>query len=241
MTYPQMAMPPEKKSNTGMCVGIGCGCLVLLAIIIGGIVLAVTLLGGDDSKDSGGGEATTTSAEASKPGSTDNTNDGSDNEGSATPEPTDDSEGSATPEPTNGNGGSSTPEPKPTVPAEGGREPVKALGGEPQKFADFVLVQSEEPHKGPQNFDIHAVYEKADGSRFEVGAGKDTDRDAATVAKGLPSPQKIGKWTCGVEESLSGCVTQDGTHGYVAIASKDPVDPKTIASWGDQFIEALNE
>lgn len=61
MGYPG-AMPPEKKSNTGLWVGIGCGCLFLLALLIGVIVLAVMLLSGDDSEDTGGGSTAASSS-----------------------------------------------------------------------------------------------------------------------------------------------------------------------------------
>ena len=44
------SMPPTQKSKTGLWIGLGCGCLVLLALIVGGIALALTLMGGDDSK-----------------------------------------------------------------------------------------------------------------------------------------------------------------------------------------------
>lgn len=38
--YGPPAPPPPQKSKTGMYVGIGCGCLVLLGCIIGGVLLA---------------------------------------------------------------------------------------------------------------------------------------------------------------------------------------------------------
>lgn len=227
---PRQSMPPTQKSKTGLWIGLGCGCLLLLALLIGGIVLAVMFLGGDDSKKPQGGDTTTTSAEASEPEPTDNTSDGGSGEGSSTPEPT------------GGNGDSPVSAPKPSPTTEGGQGPVEALGGEPQRFADFVLIQSEEPHTPPQNFDMHALYEKSDGTQIEVGAGKNADRTAASVTEDLPGAQKIGRWTCVSEEdgSLSGCVTQDDTHGYVAIASITD-DLKNLAAWGDQFIGALNE
>ncbi|MCG7443652.1 hypothetical protein [Dermabacter vaginalis] len=224
------SMPPTQKSKTGLWIGLGCGCLVLLALIVGGIALALSLMGGDDSKKSQESETATTSAEA------------------PAPNPSETSGGeSSTPAPGPNDGGNETdptpaPAPQPEPGPDGEPTPVEARGGEPQQFADFVLIQSDEPHQPPQNFDIHALYEKSDGTQVEVGAGKNADRTAASVTKDLPGAQKIGRWTCVTEEngSLSGCVTQDDTHGYVAIASITS-DLKTLAASGDQFIGALNE
>lgn len=49
--YPGSSMPPQKKSKAGLWVGIGCGALLLLALLVGGGVLAFTLLSGDDKKE----------------------------------------------------------------------------------------------------------------------------------------------------------------------------------------------
>jgi hypothetical protein len=38
--YGMAPQPPPQKSRTGLYVGIGCGCLVILGCIIGGVVLA---------------------------------------------------------------------------------------------------------------------------------------------------------------------------------------------------------
>lgn len=223
---PLPGMPTAKKSRTGLWVGLGCGCIALLALIVGGIILAFALMSGDDSKESGGGD-TTTSSEASDP------------------KPKNNEQSDPAPAPPNdGDGDSQSPNPAPAPVPEphDGASPVEARGGEPQKVGDAVLVNSGEPHQAPQNFDFHSIYQMPDGTQIEVGVGKNTDRNAESVAKTLPNPQKIGKWTCAVEESssLTGCITQDATHGYVAIGAKT-LAPNELAAWGDELLGALNE
>lgn len=219
-------IPTAKKSRTGLWVGLGCGCIVLLALIVGGIILAFALMSGNDSKESGGDD-TTTSSTAPDPSPQD---DGQSDPASAPPSDEGGDERTSQPAP--------TPEPEP----DDGSGPVEARGGEPQKIGDAVLVNSGEPHQAPQNFDFHSVYQMPDGTQIEVGVGKNTDRNAESVAKTLPNPQKIGKWTCAVEESssLTGCITQDATHGYVAIGAKT-LAPNELAAWGDELLGAFNE
>lgn len=212
MGYPG-AMPPEKKSKTGLYVGLGCGCLVLLALLIGVIALAVMLMGGDDPKDSGDG-GTTTSAAAPAPGQN---NGGGDN---PAPNPA--------PAP---NGGGDNPAPAP----DGGNSNL------PQQVGEYTL--GEVATDNVVGADYGATYTSSTGQIIVSGAENplapiDDEIDMLTLSG---SAQEISGWTCGpfyggASGNESVCVKS--TNGTNVIKVIGDADAQTLANFGEQFISA---
>lgn len=227
MGYPG-AMPQQKKSNTGLWVGFGCGCLLLLALLIGVIVLAVMLMGGDDSKESKDG-GTTTSAAAPAPGQ----NSGGGDNPAPNPAP-------------NGGGDNPAPDPDP-APNGGGDQPAPnpaPNGGDanvPQQVGDYTL--SEVATDNVVGADYGAVYTSSTGQITVAGAENpiatiEEEKDMMTMGG---SAQEISGWTCGPfyggatgHESV--CVkSTNGTNVIKVIGS---ADAQTLANFGEQFVSA---
>lgn len=214
MGYPG-AMPPEKKSKTGLWVGLGCGCLVLLALLIGVIVLAVMLLGGDDEKESGNGD-TTTSAAAPAPNPAPGANGGNDN---PAPAP---------------NGGGDNPQP---APAPNGGGDTNA----PQQVGDYTL--SEVATDTVVGADYEAIYTSSTGQINVSGAENPitTIEDEKNMLTLDGSAQEISGWTCGpfyggASGNESVCVKS--TNGTNVIKVIGDADAQTLANFGEQFISA---
>ncbi len=215
MGYPG-AMPPAKKSKTGLYVGLGCGCLALLALLIGVIVLAVMLMGGDDSKDSGDG-GTTTSAAAPAPAP----NDGGDN---PAPNPA--------PAP---HGGGDSPAADPAPAPNGGNSNL------PQQVGEYTL--SEAATDNVVGADYGAIYTSSTGQINVSGAENplapiEDEIDMLTLGG---SAQEISGWTCGpffggASGNESVCVKS--TNGTNVIKIIGSADAQTLADFGDQFIAA---
>ncbi|WP_126848342.1 hypothetical protein [Dermabacter sp. HSID17554] len=225
MGYPG-AMPPEKKSKTGLYVGLGCGCLVLLALLIGVIALAVMLMGGDDPKDSGDG-GTTTSAAAPAPGQN---NGGGDN---PAPDPAP-------------NGGGDNPAPNPAPAPNGGSDnPAPAPDGGnsnlPQQVGEYTL--GEVATDNVVGADYGATYTSSTGQIIVSGAENPitTIEDEKNMLTLDGNAQEISGWTCGpfyggASGNESICVKS--TNGTNVIKVIGDADAQTLANFGEQFISA---
>lgn len=137
--YPGGSMPPQKKSKTGLWVGIGCGALLLLALLIGGGVLAYTLLSGDDKKEVPASEVSAAEEDLkSDEGGKDDKGSENNNDGGKAPAPNPapggnggdggeqpGGDGGDNPQP----GGKNIPQPMPQ-PGAGGNNPQPGGGGD---------------------------------------------------------------------------------------------------------------
>lgn len=190
MGYPG-AMPPEKKSKTGLYVGLGCGCLVLLALLIGVIALAVMLMGGDDPKDSGDG-GTTTSAAAPAPGQ----NNGDGDNPAPDPAP---------------NGGGDNPAPNPApAPNGGGDNPAPAPDGGnsnlPQQVGEYTL--GEVATDNVVGADYEAIYTSSTGQINVSGAENPITTIEDREKHADPGRERPGDQRLDVRPLLWGCVGQ---------------------------------
>lgn len=216
MGYPG-AMPQQKKSNTGLWVGFACGCLLLLALLIGVIVLAVMLMGGDDSKESKDG-GTTTSAAAPAP--------------NPAPAPSGGDSTASNPAPAPNNGGNDPgPAPMPEQPSG------DSSSNKPQQIGDYRLAGV-----GTGNAvgaDYVAAYSNSAMDLIEVSGAANPTLSPEDEKKTITDGQEINGWTCGTfQEDPSQNICVKSSNGTDVVKVIGTPDTQTLANFGDQFIAA---
>ncbi len=224
--YPGSSIPPQKKSKAGLWVGIGCGALLLLALLVGGGVLAFMLLNGDDKKEVPASEVS--SAEKDLKGKDDKGNKNS-NGGSA-------------PAPNPAPGGNSSDSPQP---GDGKNIPQPGAGGEaasgnlPQQVGSTSL----DPSFGDAGIgDVGGTYVSQDMTLVYIASIiSDKETQEAFTKYGSGEKKTVGNWTCETKTTNSHtCYTQNssGAMVYIIGANAGALSPEDVAAWGDEFIAA---
>ncbi|QEU10871.1 hypothetical protein [Dermabacter vaginalis] len=266
-TYPGGGMPPQKKSKTGLWVGIGCGVLLLLALLVGGGVLAYTLLNGNDKKEVPASEVSSAEKDLKSSGGgkgdkgNKNGNGGEDpapnpapggknipqpGAGGNNPQPGD---GGDNPQP--GLGGGNAPQPggggdNPQPGQGGGDAPQPGGGGKaasgnlPQQVGSTTL----DPSFGDTGLgDGGGTYVSQDMTLvYSASIISDKETQEMLTKYGSGEKKTVGSWTCqSVSDNTQTCFKQNssGALVYIIGANAGTLSAEDVTAWGDEFISKM--
>lgn len=257
--YPGGGMPPQKRSKTGLWVGIGCGVLLLLALLVGGGVLAFTLLNGDDKKEVPASEVS--SAEKDLKGKDDkgNTNNNGGSAPATNPAPGGNSSDSPQPDdvknipqpmPQPGTGGNDP------QPGDGGNSPQPGQGGgdAPQpgggggvasgNLPQQVGSTSLDPSFGDAGIgDVGGTYVSQDMTLVYIASIiNDKDTQDMFTKYGSGEKKTVGSWTCESKTTNSHTCYKQNSSGalvYIIGANAGALSPEDVTAWGDEFISKM--
>ncbi|SHW88034.1 Uncharacterised protein [Mycobacteroides abscessus subsp. abscessus] len=252
-------MPPEKKSKTGLWIGLGCGALLILLLIAGG-VLAFVLLSGKDKEASEPKDDTTTSAAAPAPAP----NAGGSDTGGDTPKPAPAPDPGANPAPDPGGvpapdpggvpapdpGGVPAPDPGGVPAPDPGGVPAPDPGGNgggsagmgslPPKVGDLTADPSVsgiglgEEEAGYMSPDKQTVY--------IVSIVTDSDMQEMLTKYSTGEKKAIGNWQCAQTSDISGSCYATGPNGklvYISAGAASGLPMENVAAWGDQLLSQM--
>ena len=257
--YPGSSMPPQKKSKAGLWVGIGCGALLLLALLVGGGVLAFTLLSGDDKKEVPASEVS--SAEKELKGKNDEGNKNNNGGSAPAPNPAPGGNSSDTPQPGDGKNipqpmpqpgaGGNDPQPgdggnSPQPGQGGGEAPQPGGGGEAPKgnLPQQVGSTSLDPSYGDAGIgDASGTYVSQDKTLVYIAAIiSDKDTQDMLTKYGSGEKKTVGSWTCESKTTNSHTCYKQNSSGalvYIIGANAGALSPEDVTAWGDEFISKM--
>ena len=257
--YPGGGMPPQKRSKTGLWVGIGCGVLLLLALLVGGGVLAFTLLNGDDKKEVPASEVS--SAEKDLKGKDDKGNTNNNGGSAPAPNPAPGGNSSDSPQPDDVK---NIPQPMPQPgtggndpqPGDGGNSPQPGQGGgdAPQpgggggvasgNLPQQVGSTSLDPSFGDAGIgDVGGTYVSQDMTLVYIASIiNDKDTQDMFTKYGSGEKKTVGSWTCESKTTNSHTCYKQNSSGalvYIIGANAGALSPEDVTAWGDEFISKL--
>lgn len=257
--YPGGGMPPQKRSKTGLWVGIGCGVLLLLALLVGGGVLAFTLLNGDDKKEVPASEVS--SAEKDLKGKDDKGNTNNNGGSAPAPNPAPGGNSSDSPQPDDVK---NIPQPMPQ-PGTGGNDPQPGDGGNsaqpgqgggdaPQpgggggvasgNLPQQVGSTSLDPSFGDAGIgDVGGTYVSQDMTLVYIASIiNDKDTQDMFTKYGSGEKKTVGSWTCESKTTNSHTCYKQNSSGalvYIIGANAGALSPEDVTAWGDEFISKM--
>lgn len=257
--YPGGGMPPQKRSKTGLWVGIGCGVLLLLALLVGGGVLAFTLLNGDDKKEVPASEVS--SAEKDLKGKDDKGNTNNNGGSAPAPNPAPGGNSSDSPQPDDVK---NIPQPMPQPgtggndpqPGDGGNSPQPGQGGgdAPQpgggggvasgNLPQQVGSTSLDPSFGDAGIgDVGGTYVSQDMTLVYIASViNDKDTQDMFTKYGSGEKKTVGSWTCESKTTNSHTCYKQNSSGalvYIIGANAGALSPEDVTAWGDEFISKM--
>lgn len=257
--YPGGGMPPQKRSKTGLWVGIGCGVLLLLALLVGGGVLAFTLLNGDDKKEVPASEVS--SAEKDLKGKDDKGNTNNNGGSAPAPNPAPGGNSSDSPQPDDVK---NIPQPMPQPgtggndpqPGDGGNSPQPGQGGgdAPQpgggggvasgNLPQQVGSASLDPSFGDAGIgDVGGTYVSQDMTLVYIASIiNDKDTQDMFTKYGSGEKKTVGSWTCESKTTNSHTCYKQNSSGalvYIIGANAGALSPEDVTAWGDEFISKM--
>ena len=257
--YPGGGMPPQKRSKTGLWVGIGCGVLLLLALLVGGGVLAFTLLNGDDKKEVPASEVS--SAEKDLKGKDDKGNTNNNGGSAPAPNPAPGGNSSDSPQPDDIK---NIPQPMPQPgtggndpqPGDGGNSPQPGQGGgdAPQpgggggvasgNLPQQVGSTSLDPSFGDAGIgDVGGTYVSQDMTLVYIASIiNDKDTQDMFTKYGSGEKKTVGSWTCESKTTNSHTCYKQNSSGalvYIIGANAGALSPEDVTAWGDEFISKM--
>ncbi|MCT1709891.1 hypothetical protein [Dermabacter hominis] len=257
--YPGGGMPPQKRSKTGLWVGIGCGVLFLLALLVGGGVLAFTLLNGDDKKEVPASEVS--SAEKDLKGKDDKGNTNNNGGSAPAPNPAPGGNSSDSPQPDDVK---NIPQPMPQPgtggndpqPGDGGNSPQPGQGGgdAPQpgggggvasgNLPQQVGSTSLDPSFGDAGIgDVGGTYVSQDMTLVYIASIiNDKDTQDMFTKYGSGEKKTVGSWTCESKTTNSHTCYKQNSSGalvYIIGANAGALSPEDVTAWGDEFISKM--
>ncbi|ATH97351.1 hypothetical protein HMPREF3157_01995 [Dermabacter sp. HMSC06F07] len=257
--YPGGGMPPQKRSKTGLWVGIGCGVLLLLALLVGGGVLAFTLLNGDDKKEVPASEVS--SAEKDLKGKDDKGNTNNNGGSAPAPNPAPGGNSSDSPQPDDVK---NIPQPMPQPgtggndpqPGDGGNSPQPGQGGgdAPQpgggggvasgNLPQQVGSTSLDPSFGDAGIgDVGGTYVSQDMTLVYIASIiNDKDTQDMFTKYGSGEKKTVGSWTCESKTTNSHTCYKQNSSGalvYIIGANAGALSPEDVTAWGDEFISKM--
>ena len=257
--YPGGGMPPQKRSKTGLWVGIGCGVLLLLALLVGGGVLAFTLLNGDDKKEVPASEVS--SAEKDLKGKDDKGNTNNNGGSAPAPNPAPGGNSSDSPQPDDvKNIPQPMPQPGPggndPQPGDGGNSPQPGQGGgdAPQpgggggvasgNLPQQVGSTSLDPSFGDAGIgDVGGTYVSQDMTLVYIASIiNDKDTQDMFTKYGSGEKKTVGSWTCESKTTNSHTCYKQNSSGalvYIIGANAGALSPEDVTAWGDEFISKM--
>lgn len=256
---PGGGMPPQKRSKTGLWVGIGCGVLLLLALLVGGGVLAFTLLNGDDKKEVPASEVS--SAEKDLKGKDDKGNTNNNGGSAPAPNPAPGGNSSDSPQPDDVK---NIPQPMPQPgtggndpqPGDGGNSPQPGQGGgdAPQpgggggvasgNLPQQVGSTSLDPSFGDAGIgDVGGTYVSQDMTLVYIASIiNDKDTQDMFTKYGSGEKKTVGSWTCESKTTNSHTCYKQNSSGalvYIIGANAGALSPEDVTAWGDEFISKM--
>ena len=230
-------MPPEKKSKKGLWIALGCGVLLLLLLIAGG-VLAFVLLNGKDKESSESKGAATTSAPAPAPAPNAGGSDAGGAKPNPAPAPAPDPGGNPAPDP----GGNPAPDPGGNpAPDPGGNGGGSAgMGSLPPKVGDLTADPSATPTGLGEE---EAMYVSADQRTvYIVATVSDPDMQEMLTKYSTGEKIPVGNWQCSQASEMSGTCYATGADGklvYISAADANSLSMENVAAWGDQLLSGM--
>ena len=115
---------------------------------------------------------------------------------------------------------------------------VEPQAGEPAAVWSTTLVTSVPPGQSQNGYDIDAVYEHPNGTRYNVGVKNEDDGSGQALLDSLEDRHKLGRLECGVDATGSGCVGTVEGIGLIVVHSTSIASIES-SRWCDAFVAEM--